>query len=258
MSVLSYLMSRASGAVLSGVEKESINTSISTLKARLGAYFDGELSDQFRFGSSTRGTILPRSMDEQSDIDYMVVFKDCQSVPQTYLDRLKRFAETYYGRSEIYQSTPTIVLELNHIKFDLVPARSSWFSGLQIPSGMGGWVDTNPNDFNSTLEAVNGSNANLIKPTIRLFKYWNAVNGYVFDSFSFEKWIVGQLYWLETNQKDYLLSTFDKADLNWDSAQWRKDKLARAKQLVANVRAYEKRDMPSSAEIEIKKLIPGN
>src|SRR5260370_26953707 len=28
------------------------------------------IAQHFRFGSSTRGTILPRSMDEQSDIDY--------------------------------------------------------------------------------------------------------------------------------------------------------------------------------------------
>lgn len=256
MSVLSYLTNRASGAVLSGAEKESINTSVSTLKSRMSAYFDGELSDQFRFGSSTRGTILPRSMDEQSDIDYMVVFKDSQSVPQTYLDRLKRFTENYYGRSQIYQSFPTIVLELNHIKFDLVPAKSSWLSGLQIPNGSGGWIDTNPNDFNSALETANGNNANLLKPTIRLFKYWNALNGYVVDSFAFEKWILGQSFWLAANQKDYLLSTFEKIDLSWDAAQWRKDKLTRAKQLVANVRAYEGRDMPTSAESEVKKLIP--
>lgn len=258
MSVLSYLTNRASGAVLSGAEKESINTSIATLKSRLSTYFDGELSDQFRFGSSTRGTILPRSMDEQSDIDYMVVFNDSQSVPQTYLDRLKRFSENYYGRSQIYQSSPTIVLELNHIKFDLVPAKSDWFSGLQIPNGAGGWIDTNPNHFNSALESANGSNANLIKPTIRLFKFWNATNGYVFDSFSFEKWIIGQSYWFESNQKDYLLSTFEKVGLSSGSAQWRKDKLARAKQLVANVRDYEKQGMSALAEAEVKKLIPSD
>jgi hypothetical protein len=258
MSVLSYLTSRASGAVLSGTEKESINKSIATLKARLTTYFDGELSEHFRFGSSSRGTILPRSMDEHSDIDYMIVFNDSQSTPQTYLDRLKRFAENYYGRSEIYQSSPTIVLELNHIKFDLVPAKSSWFSGLQIPNASGGWVETAPNDFNSELESFNSGNGNLIKPTIRLFKYWNASNGYVFDSFSFEKWIVSQSYWLECNQKDYLLATFERVGLGSSAAQWRKDKLTRARQLIANVRSYEKQGMSALAESEVKKLIPTN
>lgn len=74
MSVLNYLQGRASQAVLSGDEQSSINTSISTLSTRLNAYFGDKLTEHFRFGSSTRSTILPRSMDEHSDIDYMVVF----------------------------------------------------------------------------------------------------------------------------------------------------------------------------------------
>jgi hypothetical protein len=46
-------------------------------------------------------------MDYHSDIDYMVVLKEDGSVPQTYLDRIKRFAERYYNRSEIKQSNPS-------------------------------------------------------------------------------------------------------------------------------------------------------
>jgi hypothetical protein len=60
MSVITYLQGRASTAVLSGYEEKSINTSISTIKTRLTSHFGTGLSDQFRFGSSTRGTILPR------------------------------------------------------------------------------------------------------------------------------------------------------------------------------------------------------
>lgn len=254
MSVLSYLVSRASDAVL-GNEKESINKSVSTLQSRLNAYFGDTLKSQFRFGSSTRGTILPRSMDEHSDIDYMIVFKDDDSVPQTYLDRLKRFAEASYGRSEIYQSSPTIVLELNHIKFDLVPAKTVWYGGYRIPDGSGGWMDTDPNDFNSKLEEKNKDNASLIKPTIRLAKYWNAENGYLFDSFSFEKWIVGLWYWNCTNQKDYFFSVIDKLSIENETTQWRKDKIARAKSIVDLVREYERQGMPTTAELEIKKLI---
>jgi Second Messenger Oligonucleotide or Dinucleotide Synthetase domain len=91
MSVITYLQGRASAAVLSGDEEKSINTSIATIKSRLTSHFGTGLSEQFRFGSSTRGTILPRSMDEHSDIDYMVVFSDSGFTPQTYLDRIKRF-----------------------------------------------------------------------------------------------------------------------------------------------------------------------
>lgn len=255
MSVLSYLERRARDALL-GNEKVSINKSVSTLQGRLDTYFADKLKSHFRFGSSTRGTILPRSMDEQSDIDYMIAFKGDDSVPQTYLDRLKRFAEEYYARSEIYQSSPTIVLELNHIKFDLVPAKTVWYGGYQIPDSSGGWMNTDPNDFNAKLEEKNKSNSNLIKPTIRLAKYWNAVSGYVYDSFSFEKWIVDLWFFNCTNQKDYFFTVIDKMPLGYDSPQWQKEKITRAKNIVANVKAYERQSMPMKAEQEMKKLIP--
>jgi hypothetical protein len=60
MSVLSYLQTRASNAVFSSSERSSITTSISTLQTRLNGYFGTALKEHFRFGSSTRETILPR------------------------------------------------------------------------------------------------------------------------------------------------------------------------------------------------------
>jgi len=255
MSVLSYLQRRSAKAVLSGKEEESIKTSISALGYRLSLLFGQELAEQFRFGSSTRGTILPRSMDEDSDIDYMVVFRDASFAPQTYLDRLRRFADTYYPSSAIKQSSPTIVLELNHIKFDLVPALKDWWAGYKIPDGQGGWQSTDPNDFNATLTNKNNSHASLIKPTIRLAKLWNVANGYVYESFALEKWIVGQSYWLCSNLKDYLFQVFD--NLPNDATTWRQQRIARAKALVQQVRQYERSVQASTlAEIEVKKLIP--
>lgn len=256
MSVITYLQRRASDAVLSGDEEKSINTSISTIKTRLTSHFGSGLSDQFRFGSSTRGTILPRSMDEHSDIDYMVVFSEDGYTPQTYLDRLKRFAETYYVSSGIKQSSPSVVLQLNHIKFDLVPALKQQYSGYRIPNGPSAWQDTNPNDFNATLTAKNTAELSMIKPTIRLVKYWNACNGYIFDSYGLEKFIVGLSFFGVNNLREYVFTVFDNLMLSYDQPQWRKDKLARAKEIVAEVRKLERDEMPATAENTVKKLIP--
>lgn len=258
MSVLGYLRSRASSAVLSSDENSSITTSITTLGARLNSYFNVQgdgLSKHFRFGSSTRGTILPRADDSNSDIDYMIVFEKGGYNPQTYLDRLKRFVKEKYSSSEVYQNHPTVVLELNHIKFDLVPALYQYGTTYKIPSSTTTWQDTNPNDFNATLENVNKNNNYLIKPTIRLAKIWNAANGYVFDSYQFEKWVVNRIYFFCNNERDYLFNVFDALNAN-ENTQWRNDKITRAKQIVANVRDFEQREMPINAESEVKKLIP--
>lgn len=255
MSVLSFLTDTASSAVLSSNEQSSITTSVTTLQSRMGLYFgSGVIKEHFRFGSSTRGTILPRSMDEHSDIDYMIVFSENNATPQTYLNRLKAFVEKYYSSSEIRQSSPTIVLELNHIKFDLVPATTDWFAGLQIPNKSGGWMSTNPNDFNATLEAKNKEHKSLIKPTIRLMKYWNATAGYPFESFEMEKWVCDLSFWWLTNQKDYFLAVIENLNTNSSYAQWVNNEITRTKNIVANVRQYEKDEKPVTAETEIKKL----
>jgi Second Messenger Oligonucleotide or Dinucleotide Synthetase domain len=255
MTVNSYLISCASDAVLSTAEQDSINRSITTLQTRLNSYFDTKLSSHFRFGSSTRGTILPRKMDSHSDIDYMVVFAESGYTPQTYLNRLRAFVDAYYSSSDIKQSSPTIVLELNHIKFDLVPALSGTWGGYQIPDGPNAWRSTNPNDFNATLTQKNTANHYLIKPTIRLMKYWNAQNSYVYDSYALEKWIVEQSYFFISTQRDYLLETFEKL-VTPTNTQWNKDRVERAKKIVAEVRRLECDGYPATAEAEIKKLIP--
>lgn len=255
MSVLSFLTDTASSAVLSSAEQPSITTSISTLQNRIGLHFArGVIKQHFRFGSSTRGTILPRSMDEHSDIDYMIVFSENNATPQTYLNRLKAFVEKYYSTSEIYQSSPTIVLELNHIKFDLVPATTDWLGGRQIPNKSGGWMSTNPNVFNATLDAKNKEHKSLIKPSIRLFKYWNATAGYPFESFEMEKWVCGLSLWFQSNQKDYFFSVIENLNTSLSYSRWVNNEITRAKNIVAKVRKYENDNMPVTAEQEIKKL----
>lgn len=255
MSVITYLEKRASEAVLSSDENSSINTSVSTLQGRLDSYFGTNVIEHFKFGSQTRSTILPRAMDEHSDVDYMIVFKEGGYTPQTYLDRLKRFVEKYYSTSSIKQTSPTITLELNHIKFDLVPALKGYSTGIyKIPDGTSAWRDTNPNNFNATLTAKNNAELSKIKPTIRLAKFWNAEAGYIFDSYGFEKWIVEQSYIGVSNQRDYLFRVFEVLGTPTDT-QWRKDRVQRAKDIVAKVRQYEKDEMPYSAETEVKKLI---
>jgi hypothetical protein len=263
MSVLSYLQNTASGLVLSGNEKTSIDTSVGTLHYRLSDYFKTDVKEQIKFGSSTRGTILPRKADKNSDIDYMIVFNNSDNYkPQTFIERLKKFAEAKYSTSEIHQSHPTVVLELNHIMFDLVPAYKvnsiGWSDTLYIPgprSGFAEWISTNPNGFNNRLTAKNNSENDLIKPMIRLVKYWNACNDYVYYSYELEKHLVDNTYFFCSNLKDYFFSAINSLSTS-GLPQYKIDKVQRAKDIVAKVKEYEKNNLPDTAETEIKKLIP--
>ena len=108
MSVNTYLSDLAGELVLSTTEKNNIIRSLDTIKRRVDRYFS-DVTDKKVFGSYVRGTILPRKADDKSDIDVMIVFSNPNDYkPQSFLNRLKGFAEYYYATSEIYQSSPTI------------------------------------------------------------------------------------------------------------------------------------------------------
>ena len=173
MSVNSYLSNLGSALVLSLSEKASIKKSIDTIKTRLEQYFGEDVIEKKVFGSYSRNTILPRKADENSDVDIMVVFHNPYGYkPQSFLNRIKNFAEYYYSKSEIYQSRPTIVLELNHIKFEITPAYYSYGMYL-IPKSASDWMFTNPDSFSDQLSECNSNNNYRIKPIIRILKHWN-------------------------------------------------------------------------------------
>lgn len=257
MSVLSLLTSLASEAVLSKTEQSSIATSIATLETRLAQHFGlNVIGPNFRFGSSTRGTILPRTIDAESDIDYMIVFKEgaLLRMPQTYLSRLREFAEKYYSRSIVRQSHPSIVLELNHIRFDLVPAIPYWLGGVQIPDSTGDWMTTDPTGFNLKLEKTNKSHQSLIKPTIRLMKYWNIASKRPFESFETEKWICSLNLYHLANLRGYLFEVIGHLSTSYFQAQWINNEITRAKTIVAKVKQCESQGLNKIAEEEVRKL----
>lgn len=259
MSVNTHLTALSSSLVLTETEKSGIATSISTLGTRLESYFEEGITTHFQFGSYPRGTILPRKADNNSDIDYMVVFdtSEDQKKPQTYLDRLKRFAETKYSTSEIYQSSPTIVLSLNHIKFELVPAIYDF--GFMIPSPASSWADwipTDPIQANKALQDKNSAENYKIKPLVRLVKYWNAVKGHLFTSFSLEQYIIGKYFYSCNSLSDYFYAFWSDFDCPSSTSQTTKDKVAAAKKYAQNAKDYEAAGYPVTAENEIKKIVP--
>ncbi len=264
MSVNSYLTNLANGAIVRDVERDSIQRSIDTLRARLTAHFPGEITDQFVFGSYSRGTILPRSMDAQSDVDYMVVFKDGSLRPQAYLDRLRRFSEQRYTRSEIAQANPTIALELDHIRFELVPAIRDWFYGTRIPakaSSYQDWLNTDPKVFNERLSTSNQANGNLIKPLVRLIKYWNAKAGYPFESYDLEQKVVAKNFgffglFTATRLSDLFNEMVQEIDAGLFAPQSKQEAVTRLKQLTSQANSLERSGQEVAAEKAIMKLLP--
>jgi len=265
-TVNGYLSRLSAAAIIRNekLTKTNIDRSISSIKTHLKLQYKAEIQEQFVFGSYRRKTILPRSMDPNADVDLMVVFADSSLQPQTYLDRLKRFVDKRYPNTLIRQDHPAIRLELNHIRFELVPAIKSWGT-LRIPAKSSSyidWIKTDPNDFIIGLTKKNREHNNRIKPLVRLVKYWNASNGYPFESFWLEKEIVecsyaGGLFTARPkNLCDYFYRFMNSLDDEWNDAQWKNDVVTRAKRTIKTSKQLEEGNKPEAAIRELKKILP--
>ena len=260
MSVNSYLTQVSSKLVLSDKENTIINTSINSLQTRLNSFFGQLITNHFQFGSNTRGTILPRKADSKSDIDYMIVFDTSggKKNPKIYLDLLRKFIDAKYSASEIKQSSPKIVLSLDDIHFELVPAIFE-LESYEIPSPKSFWTEwmsTDPISIKKDIQDKNKSNHNNIKPLVRLAKYWNAKNNHPYTSFSLEKHIVDRYFLFCTSLKDYFYSLWDEISYGINTSLDIVDLIDSAKKHIRRARDFERDNMPASAEKEIKKIVP--
>ena len=259
MSSMRYLRKCAFKAMLRDAEKENIERSVRTVKVRLRKHFTNAVGRIRVFGSFSRGTLLPRKIDVRSDVDLMVIFKDKDSAPQTYLNRLKKFAVSNYSSSEIYQSNPTIVLCLNHINIEIVPAVNKVLPGFQIPAPASDfieWIETDPVQFNIELKEKNKQTKSKMKPLIRLAKYWNATQGYIYPSYELEQRLVSHWYFGEKNLRDYFYAGILSLELPWQAAMWKKEKLDRTKRIIESAMEEEQCGNQELSELKIRKLLP--
>jgi predicted nucleotidyltransferase len=236
------------------VEGKKIQTSVENLIKNLKAEFGSDIVDVRVFGSYKRGTFLRRRFDENSDIDLMILFnhENLDVRPITYRKYLGEFSNNYYPNSLSFKSQPAIVLELNYIKYDLVPAYLD--NDLYIPKSDTDWMTTEPDAFESTVNQKDKNNKNLIKPVIQLLKAWNAKAGYPLQSYFLEKEIVEDFYVFPKNLEDYFfnviywLNSSDKVSVD--------SKLDALKQNARKVRKALSEDKEKQAFTWLSHILP--
>lgn len=228
-------------------ERNYIEERVKNFKLSLKKYFGSNISEVVLFGSFKRDTILPRKFDKESDIDVLIIFSDTGQgfTPETYRNRLRRFAETIYFSSKVIKDHPSIVLEMSSIKFDLVPCRIEngfWSTTYQIPDKSSSWMDTDPKGFNDKLTEVNNRNNSIVKPIIRLLKRWNAFEDYPYASFELEQIIADMNFGGDNYQTGFIyaikkLPTFGrpeylrkKVEVAQKNAEWIEEYLNRENQ----------------------------
>lgn len=206
-------------------EKTKIEASIKNIKSKLRQEFGDDIIDIVEFGSYARKTNLPRMYDEKSDIDLMIVFNHDRLDwnPSTYRKHLLKFTDIYFPKSISYKSSPTVVLELNYIKYDLVPAHQKdegWFTTdmvMYIPDTDTDWMETDPHGFSVDLNEVNENYDYNVKRIIRLLKAWNAKVGYPIQSYELEQEIADMDFSYD-NLEDGFFYAIEQLSADRDSA----------------------------------------
>ncbi|OJW34618.1 MAG: hypothetical protein BGO54_07765 [Sphingobacteriales bacterium 46-32] len=244
----------------SSVEREKIDKSVNNIIDKLDEYFDDEIDEPILFGSYTRDTILPRRFDPNSDIDILIQFntEDYDKLkPESYRSQLKRFAEENYPYSIVVKDHPSIVLELNHIKFDLVPAifdKGIFYDSIEIPNKNGGWMETEPDKFNDDLKKVNTRYNSIVKPIIRLIKYWNASHGYPYFSFELET-AIADMDFSNDNLESGFLYAIKKMPVD-NLPDWAAKKVDVLKSDAKWVKEYLEREEISKAKKSLERILP--
>lgn len=244
LSIDNYLRSLSLDYYLKNSSSETIaiNTSLTSLALNIDKQFGPLIKRHFVFGSYDRDTILPRKFDSKSDIDVMVVFNhtDYERTPETYRTWLKNFADKYYTNrygSEVIKSFPTVTVRLNHIHYDLVPAKeevSLYRTTLSIPGDLG-WQTTEPNDIREKLIAANTKYNNIIRHIIRILKAWNSSNDYPCNSYQLELQIISMTFYNHNVQSGLFYAVDQLTILRTDS----QSKMAKLRSLKYNIKLVQ-------------------
>ena len=244
-----------------GEERAKIDKSIDNIITKLEDYFDDEVDELIVFGSYSRDTILPRRFDANSDIDLLIQFNTKgydKLQPESYRNQLRKFAQENYPYSIVTKDHPSVVLELNHIKFDLVPAifdEGFFYDSIEIPDKNGGWMETEPDKFNDTLTKANTTYNSIVKPVIRLVKYWNASHGYPYFSFELETAIANMDFSNDNFESGFFYAVRKLSTYNLPS--WATQKVDVLKSDAKWVKEYLDRKDIFKAKKTLERILPG-
>lgn len=258
-----YLNQVAQNLQPSAEEGDRIVKSVSHINDKLTASFaENGLKEVRVFGSFGRGTLLTRKVANGSDIDVLIAFDSKKWVAQTYLTKLKNFAETHYPRSERYQDYPTISIELNHIKFELVPGyfREDSFiysEAYFIPQKKNSsveWIKTDPDEMKKRIEKFEDENRKQLISLILLFKYWNLNNQSAYKTYMVEDWVIRHFNPDRAIEHNFF-KIIDELNL-WNSAKVHNEVNRKVKNHRSKVKLLLENDMEDYALLETKKIIP--
>ncbi len=259
--VNSYLERLSRRLTSSKDERDKIDTSYNYLEGKIFEHFRGRINKVYLFGSYERGTELPTSVFDKSDVDVMVIFKTNEYQPDTFLKHLQEFADKVYPRSNVLPDHPAINISLNHIKFELIPAyyTNEFWNGdvLKIPAPRRKelrWINTDPEKLKNNLKEKNEKGNGQIIPLIKLIKYLNLIQGSPYESYKIEEFVLSRNYSCKF-LKDYFYKFINELDTD-GQPETQLRFIKELKKTKERLLLLENNDMINYAILELGKVLP--
>jgi predicted nucleotidyltransferase len=256
VDINSYYLQLSKTLLFSSDKRERIDKSIEYFKEKIWGQFQDRLQEVVVFGSYSRDTII--SNDNEADVDIVIIYKTREVQPDTYLKQIKTFCEDTYRRSTIYQDHPTIVIDMEHIKFEIVPSIYVSSGTVKIPAPKSKelkWVNTNPKDLLTKVQTKDRGNKNLILPVIRILKYWNTLNDRPFLSFQIERAIIDTTFFSCTTIREYLSTSISSIN-EIANTEIQKRALQKLKEKMRRLRILETNNFHEYIELELNSFLP--
>lgn len=189
---------------LTETQRAKIKTSHKHLRENILQPLD-YVSNTFLTGSYKKKTLI----NPANDIDVFVVLKGYSQnpydsnyiTPNAILNKLKKDLQKTYPNTTIKQDKPCIVIEFNHVTFELTPAIEidNWYghNNFYIPemSKSNTWQEVeNPRVLEEKLIEANQRLDSKLNPLIKMMKKCKVKHNLKTPSFEMEKMAISSLY----------------------------------------------------------------
>jgi predicted nucleotidyltransferase len=182
-------------------QRDKIKTSHKHLREKILQPLD-YISHTFLTGSYKKKTLI----NPANDIDVFIVlsgYTQYNIKPNTILDKLKKDLQKTYPNTIIKQDKPCVVIEFNHVTFELTPAieieNYQIHNPFYIPemSKNNTWqLIENPRVLEEKLTEANKRLNQKLNPLIKMMKKCKIHNNINTPSFEMEKMAINSLYYI--------------------------------------------------------------
>jgi|GEM_PF-2806015 len=196
-SLQHYTKELAYAIVPQPLERAAIENFFDSVENALSNHFRFNIERCIQIGEFARETVLRHTIDKKSSIQLMILFQNDEYFENFSLmnKEIVKCISSSFSSSEEELRQLKIPMKFGTIQ--LVPAivvDSDSGSNLYIAStSNASWIQSNPLHFDENINNKNNATSFLLKPIIRLLKYWNCTHGRYFSTETIELFVANRI-----------------------------------------------------------------